>query len=322
MQEVLFLKQNIEKWKSFETQIDHHSKVNPDQLADLFVQLTDDLSYARTNYPGSKTVAYLNELATKAHQRLYRNKKERRGRFIQFWKYELPRIYGESRKEIIISFFIFMIAIGIGLISAANDQKFTRMILGDGYVDLTKENIEKGDPLAIYKEYHQVPMFLGITLNNINVSFMAFIFGIFFSLGTGYILFQNGVMLGVFQYMFFDHGLLVKAMLVIWIHGTLEISAIIIAGAAGLTLGNGFLFPGTYSRLVSFRRGARKGLKMTIGLIPVFVAAGFLESFVTRYTDMPVWLSLAIIGSSLFFVIWYFFLYPIQLSRRDNNGGI
>lgn len=322
MQEVIFLKQNIDKWKAFESQIDRRSKVNPDQLADLFVQLTDDLSYARTYYPGSKSVSYLNELAAKAHQKLYRNKKERRGRLVNFWKYELPQVYAESRREIIISFTIFIISIGVGLISAANDAKFTRLILGDGYVNQTMENIEKSDPLAIYKKQRQIPMFLGITYNNIQVSFMAFIFGIFFSLGTGFILFQNGVMLGVFQYMFFEQGLLTKALLVIWIHGALEISAIVIAGAAGLTMGNSFLFPGTYSRLVSFRRGARRGLKMTVGLIPIFIAAGFLESFVTRYTEMPAWLSLSIIGSSLIFVIWYFFIYPIQLSRSDNHGNV
>ncbi|MBN2426017.1 MAG: stage II sporulation protein M [Calditrichaceae bacterium] len=316
MQEVVFLKQNMKDWKAFEKLLDERSKVNPDSLADLFVRLTDDLSYARTNYPGSKIVSYLNDLAAKAHQKLYRNKKERRGRFVQFWKYELPEVYFSARKEIIISFTIFIISICIGLVSAANDVKFIRMILGDSYVNLTLDNIEKGDPLAIYKEMQQVPMFLGITMNNIYVSFLAFIFGIFFSVGTGYLLFTNGIMLGSFQYLFYENGLLVKSLLVIWIHGTLEISAIIIAGAAGLTMGNGFLFPGTYPRLTSFQRNAKRGLKMVVGLVPVFIIAGFLESFVTRYTEMPVWFSLLIIGSSLSFIVWYFFLYPVKLQRR------
>jgi uncharacterized membrane protein SpoIIM required for sporulation len=123
-------------------------------------------------------------------------------------------------------------------------------------------------------------------------------------------------MLGAFQYFFYTKGLLFESVLVIWIHGTLEISAIIIAGCAGLTLGNSFLFPGTYSRTASFVRGAKQGVKIAVGLVPIFIAAGFLESFVTRYTQMPMWLSLTIIVGSLTFIIWYFIIYPIRLNNK------
>ncbi|MCW8804808.1 MAG: stage II sporulation protein M, partial [Ignavibacteriaceae bacterium] len=110
--------------------------------------------------------------------------------------------------------------------------------------------------------------------------------------------------------------LLLDSILVIWIHGTLEISSIIIAGAAGLVLGNSILFPGTYSRLQSFRIGSKEGLKMIVSLIPIFIIAGFLESFVTRHTGMPVYLSLSIILGSLTFVIWYFLIYPAILYKK------
>ena len=71
-------------------------------------------------------------------------------------------------------------------------------------------------------------------------------------------------------------------MLAIWLHGTLEIWSIIVAGAAGLALGNGWLFPGTYSRLESFKRGAKRGVKIVVGTIPIFIMAGFIESFITQ----------------------------------------
>jgi uncharacterized membrane protein SpoIIM required for sporulation len=123
-------------------------------------------------------------------------------------------------------------------------------------------------------------------------------------------------MLGAFQYFFHIHDLLFESVLVIWIHGTLEISSIIIAGAAGITLGNSILFPGTYSRRISFMIGAKEGLKMIVSLIPIFITAGFLESFVTRHTGMPVFLSLTIIMGSLIFVIWYFVIYPSILNKK------
>jgi uncharacterized membrane protein SpoIIM required for sporulation len=318
VKEITFLKQNAEKWQQFETLLSHKTG-SPDLLSDLFIQLTDDLSYARTNYPKSKTTQYLNTLASKAHQEIYKNKKERNSRILTFWRYELPMTFKRSHRQLLYSFIIFMTAVLIGVISAANDNDFVRLIMGDHYVNQTLENIEKGDPMAIYKGMAPGDMFLAITVNNIYVSFLCFVLGIFFSVGTGYALFRNGVMLGAFQYFFYQKGLLLQSMLVIWIHGTLEISAIVIAGAAGLTMGNSILFPGTYSRLQSFVMGSRQGIKVIIGLIPIFITAGFLESFVTRHTEMSMALSLLIIGTSLTAIIGYFIIYPNFLHKKYNT---
>ena len=112
--------------------------------------------------------------------------------------------------------------------------------------------------MAVYNGSPEASMFLGITINNIKVSFLCFAAGILTSFGTGLILLQNGIMLGSFQMFFYQHDLLWESALAVWLHGTLEIWAIIVAGAAGLALGNSWLFPGTYSRLESFRRGAKR----------------------------------------------------------------
>jgi uncharacterized membrane protein SpoIIM required for sporulation len=319
VREVTFLKKNAEKWKKIENFLSTKEKTNPDKLAELFIELTDDLSYSRTFYPQSKTTQYLNSLTARVHQSIYKSKKERKERFIQFWKVEAPLLFYKHRMKIIISFSIFILSMLIGIISSAGDTGFVRLILGDSYVNMTLENIDKGDPMAVYKEMNGIDMFLGITFNNIRVSFFAFVMGLLISFGTAWILIYNGIMLGAFQYFFHFHGLLIESVLVIWIHGTLEISSIIIAGAAGITLGNSILFPGTYSRRVSFTIGAKEGLKMIASLIPLFITAGFLESFITRLTDMPAVLSLTIILGSLIFVIWYFVIYPIKLFNKKGS---
>ncbi len=316
MREIVFLKRNAEKWKQFEVLLSSSGQEDPDALADLFIELTDDLSYARTYYPDSETTRYLNELTRKVHETIYRNKKEDKSRFRTFWTTEIPLVIQKHHKELLISFSFFIVAMLIGLLSAANDPTFIRMIMGDRYVDMTLQNINKGDPMAVYKQMEALPMFLGITTNNIFVAFKAFGLGIFVSVGTFYILFTNGLMLGAFQFLFYQHGVLLPAMLTIWIHGTLEISSIIIAGGAGITMGNSILFPGTYSRMEAFQKGAIDGIKMVVGLVPVFMTAGFLESFVTRYSNMPVYLSSAIIILSATFIIYYFIIYPIKLRKR------
>lgn len=319
MRESVFLKKNTDKWQDFERLLTV-AQPDPDQLAELFVQLTDDLSFARTQYPESKITAYLNHLAAQVHQLIYHNRKEKKNRFVAFWRYELPHLFYSAHRQLLYACIIFALAASIGAVSAAHDETFVRLILGDGYVNTTLANIEKGDPMAIYKSANQTDMFFTITLNNIRVSFFAFAAGIFLSFGTGFLLLYNGIMLGTFQYFFFQKGLLITSALSIWIHGTLEISAIVIAGAAGLVMGNGLLFPGTYSRGISFVMGAKKGLKIVVGLVPIFITAGFLESFVTRLTAWHWSAKLGIILASASFIGYYFVIYPIQLNRKPSDA--
>jgi uncharacterized membrane protein SpoIIM required for sporulation len=160
-----------------------------------------------------------------------------------------------------------------------------------------------------------------ITLNNIKVAMTAFVFGMLFSVGTLYVMMQNGIMLGSFLYFFYDKGLLWESSRTIWIHGTIEISVIIIAGCAGLVLGNGLLFPKTYTRLTSFKHSFKAGLKIMVSTIPFFIVAGFLEGFVTRQTQMPDWLAIFIILTSLIIVIYYYVIYPIKLTKQQKLNG-
>jgi uncharacterized membrane protein SpoIIM required for sporulation len=316
MREAAFIRQNKTKWKQYQTEL----STDPDVLADRFIALTDDLSFARTFYPESEVTHYLNNLTGQVHQAIYKNKKEKKNRFAVFWKAELPLLIRQHHRQLFYAFLIFVLAGGIGALSAAYDDTFVRLILGDSYVNKTISNIQQGDPMAIYKSQREMPMFLGITLNNIQVSFLAFIAGAFFSVGTFWILLTNGIMVGAIHYFFYKYGVLLTSVLSIWIHGTLELSAIVLAGCAGFVMGNSLLFPKTYSRLVSFRRGARQGLKIVVGLVPIFVVAGFLEGFVTRHTEMPLYLSILIIGASAFFIGYYFIYYPFYLSSRKPYG--
>src|SRR6185503_7126023 len=313
MREPLFVKQNIKKWEDFE----NVPTSNPDELANRFIQVTDDLAYAKTFYPKSKTTEYLNGLAATLHQSIYKNKTEKGNRFITFWKYELPLLFKEYQKQLLYSFIFFSVFTLMGILSAKYDDSFLRVILGDHYVDETNANIAKGDPFGIYKEQGEFSMFLDIASHNIYVALLNFVVGIVFSVGTVFMLFENSVMLGAFEGFFFSKGLGAQSILVIFIHGTLEMSSFVIASAAGLVLGNSLLFPKTYSRLNSVKKGAKDGMKLVIGIVPVLLVAAFFESFVTRHTGMPVWLSITILASSLTFVIWYVIIYPNLLYKKQ-----
>ncbi len=333
MKEGVFLKRNRDKWLEMEKDSQNISKVHPDKLSDLFVELTDDLSHSRTNHPKSPTTTYLNALAIRVHQAIYKNRKERGSRFITFWTEELPLVFYYARKEILMSAIIFFGAALIGVFSCAYDDSFVRLILGDGYVDMTLRNIEKGNPMGVYQDQDEVSMFFMIFFNNIRVSFWVFIWGgietvyvlggtsmfplfALLSVGTAYRLFTNGVMLGSFQYFFYQKNLFIESASVIWLHGVVEIWAIVIAGAAGILIGNSILFPQTYTRYASFLKAAKNGVKIILGMIPFFFLAAFIESFITRYANMPMVLKLLIIFGSLVFVLYYTILLPVICYKK------
>ena len=314
MRENIFIEQNKEKWQNFE-QLLKEDKRNPDKISDSFVEITDDLSYARTFYPNRSVRLYLNGIAQQIFRDVYKNKRVKWHKLLDFWTTDLPATMYMIRKDLLVAFLIFFGALLIGIFSTVDDIDFTRIILGDYYVDMTERNIAKGDPMAVYKNSNEITMFFEITFNNLQVALLSFVMGVFFCVGTIFVSVYNGIMLGSFQYFFYAKGVLIDSLFAVWLHGTLEISAIVVASAAGITMGKGLIFPGTLSRLESFQISARRGLKVMVGLIPVIILAGFIESFLTRYTDMPLIIRGILILFSLLFMIGYFVVYPYFLVK-------
>jgi uncharacterized membrane protein SpoIIM required for sporulation len=309
MRETQFIEQNQDKWREFEQTLEGEAR-DADQLRDLFVQITDDLSYSRTFYPNRSVRVYLNGLAQRIFLKVYRSRRTPLGQVLTFWTDELPEEIYRARKAFRLALFLFVLCFGIGMLSCAMDPEFAEVVLGDSYVEMTRANIESGDPMRVYKEKGRFSMFLGITLNNLYVAFLTFALGVFFGLGSIIVLVSNAIMVGCFQYFFIAEGLFWESFLTIWIHGTLEISAIVIAAAAGITMGRGLAFPGTYTRLQAFQQSARRGAKIMLGITPLFVIAGFLEGYLTRQTETPDMVRGLFILLCLSFVLVYFVWYP------------
>lgn len=314
MRETAFIDQNKEKWADFEEML-KQGQQEPEALNDLYVQITDDLSYARTFYPNRSVRLYLNSLAQRVFQNVYRGKRFPLGRLRRFWSDELPQVMWETRHALWLSFGLFALAFAIGIISSVINPDFARLVLGEEYVEMTLRNIQSGDPMAVYKREGPLGMTLGIAANNLFVALRTAIFGVLASVGTVFIMLYNGIMVGAFQYFFVEQGVFWQSFLTIWIHGTLEISAIIIAGASGLVAGSGLLFPGTYTRIQAFQRSMRLGIKVFLGVAPIILLAAFFEGFLTRLTDTPDFLRGAFIGASLLFVLWYFVWLPWHKAR-------
>ena len=318
MREIAFIKQNKEKWLEFEQVLSGKIKKNPDEIANLYVQLVNDLSYAQTYYGKSKTVVYLNFLCMQIYQKIYKTKRTETNRLVYFFKIEVPLLVYEYRKYVLFSFILFFATVAIGVVSARYDENFVRLILGDDYVNLTLENIKKGNPVAIYKSGTNWGSFVGITFNNLYVGMKCYLFGVFAGIGTFYVALTNGIMLGSFQYMFYDQKVFWTSVRGIWIHGAMEIFAIVIETSAGFILGASILYPKTFSRMNSFKIGFKNSFKIFLSTFPFTIAAGFLEGFITRYSiNMSNWLSSFIILFTLSIISFYYLIYPFIIHKKQ-----
>jgi uncharacterized membrane protein SpoIIM required for sporulation len=323
MREIAFIKQNKSKWLDFEQSLKVKSKRNPDELADLYIQLLNDLSFSQTYYPKSKTTIYLNFLVSQMYRKIYKTRRMDHNRVAYFFRTEVPSLIYQYRKQVLFAFVLFFFFTLLGALSARNDQTFVRLILGDDYVNMTLKNIDKGDPLAVYKSGNSMGSFIGITMNNIGVSAKAYIFGLSAGIFTFYAAFQNAIMLGSFQYFFYEQGVFVASLKGIWLHGAMEIFSIIISTAAGYILASSILFPKTYSRLISFKTGVQDSLKIFISTVPFFVVAGFIEGFVTRHSDkMSLWLDIMIIAGTLSIISFYYLVYPFIIHKKQSHVRI
>ena len=295
---------------------------NPDELTKLFVEITDDLSYSRTFYAKRSVRVYLNYLSQIVFLKLNKNKKVRISKFLRFWTHGLPIEVARSWKAMLLSLSIFSGALMVGIVSTANDISYANEILGESYIEMTDENIQKGDPMGVYhRDESSAWSSFQLTRHNTQIAAFTYTSGFIAGIPPVVIMIKNGIMLGTFHYYLYHKGVLNESMWIIWIHGVLEISAIIIAGGAGLLLGGGLLFPGTYTRLQSLRISAKRSFKIALSCIFILIISGFLEGSITRFTKMPMAYKYFIVLGSLAFICFYFIAYPIYLYKTKIKPG-
>jgi len=320
MREIYFIKQNKEKWLGIEQVIQGKIKKNPDDLSSLYINLINDLAFAQTYYPKSNTTVYLNHLSSQIFQKIYKTKRVEQNRLLHFFKTEVPMLVYEYRRYLMYAFLFFILFTCIGVLSGIYDKGFANIILGEGYVNDTIDNIKKGNAVGVYQSGSTWGSTIGIIFNNIGVGAKLYIYGVFGGVGTLYALLSNSVMLGSFQYFFYDYGALKDSARGIWLHGVFEIFAMVVEAMCGLILGASILFPATYSRFESFKKGFKNSFKIFLSTIPFTICAGIIEGYITRHAlKMPLLLNMIIIFGCLGIIGFYYFVYPYIVNKKINN---
>ncbi len=266
--------------------------LTPDELGELgrlYRRVTAQLSEARTANLERETIDYLNQLAARAYTRVSAGSRPRRLRLGHLFAVEVPRTFRARARAIGLAVALSVIAAAVAYSAARSDPRWARALTNPEAVanweQFAGEDHRPGDYFAPTAAGYGGPEFASFLMsNNIRVALNAFALGVTLGLGTVYVLIVNGLMLGAFLAVGGNGGKLLLFAAIVAPHGVTELSAIFIAGGAGLTIGFALVDPGDLRRKDALRLAAADALRLVVGTIPMFVVAGVIEALVSPQT--------------------------------------
>jgi uncharacterized membrane protein SpoIIM required for sporulation len=315
-----FLESRLEKWKRLEDLTARASRYRLKNLSGaevrefgrLYRRTAADLAIAREEVRDRRLVNYLNHLVGRAHGAIYRNESSGFGVFLDFFRYEFPAVFRQSFRYILTSFELFMLAAAFAWSASLLDENFADQIAPRLRQDIAAHHywpasINGSNPIAS----------TSIQTNNITVTFMAFAGGLLLGLGTIWVLIQNGLLLGMvmglcMRYKFWDIPIFISA------HGVIELTAIFIAGGAGLMIGKALLMPGDLRRIDALVTNGLQAIKLILGCIPMLLIAGLIEGFISP-AHIPAAIKFTISGMTALAMIAYF-LKPDRRESRQSTA--
>ena len=260
----------------------------------LYRQAAADLSTVRADHTSRSLEAYLNRLVGRAHNLVYS------GRRVSFWTlweflaHGYPRLLRRMLPYLWLATAVFLACFALGMLITTLRPDFAVLWLGPGMMDKINRHEMWTDAVLSMKPQAAS----GIMTNNMSVCFMTFAAGITGGLGTLFLLFNNGLQIGAVLACCAQHRMAGSLLAFMVSHGALEIPSIMLAGAAGLRLGAGILFPGQLRRRDALAKAGSEAVQLVSATIPLLIIAGCFEGFLSP-THAPVALKCAV-GAVLF----------------------
>lgn len=280
-----FVRDRSQSWGELEQLVEHTrnapAKLGPDgvrRLGTTYRAVAADLAQARRRFPGDPVVLRLEQLARRGRQAVY-NTPSQRGSFLAFVTRGYWRRIAERPVLLLVAAACLFVPMALGGYWAWRDPGPASGLAPGTYQAVTQPR-EAGADLGLSVD-EQSALASEIFTNNIRVTFLAFAGGILFGLGTVYVLIFNGIQIGVISGLAVGSGNGLPFFELILAHGVLELSCIVVAGAAGLRIGAALIDPGTRPRMAALRTETRAAVEMVLGTMFWLVVAGLVEGFVT-----------------------------------------
>lgn len=281
-------------------------------LGRLYRSTSSDLSRARALNLSCEVVAYLNNLAVKAHNQVYQSKNNRWLDLFNFFYATFPSLVRRYMAYIAVSFLLCVAPALVCYDCAVHNKQFAHMEVLGGMPLVSDDMMDTIQQKKMWTDNLQdaSPIFSSaIAANNIRVCICSFALGVTAGIGTVVLLIFNGMSVGTIFGVCREHGLFSNLLLFVVGHGSLELPSIFISGGAGLLLGRGILFPGRLTRIDSFKSAARSAIGLFAGVIPLLLVAGCIEAFVSPRTDLD-GTAKVMVGVSAFVVLCIYLFVP------------
>ncbi len=248
----------------------------------LYRAASSDLLWARSRSASAELVEYLNDLVARGYAQTYPGDRPKLGDALSFFLTGFPRLLRAHWKVFAASYLIFLVGMGFGYAGMWLDPGAGVYLVPEQHQQLDPDQRIKdaGEHRASGEEQSVFASFL--FTHNIQVAFFAFALGLTMGLGTAILLFLNGLMLGSLAFVYQSKGHATWFWAWILPHGVPEITAICLAGAAGLVLGAALLAPGRLSRAEALRERGRIAVRLCLGTLPMFVFAGLIEGTLSQ----------------------------------------
>lgn len=243
----------------------------------LYRQAAADLSAVRADRSSRTLEQYLNKLVARAHNFVYSGPRTSFAGLWQFMVHGYPRLLRRLSGYVWLATAITIAAAALGAFITLVHPQFGEIFLGAEKMEGIRQHHLWMDSILSVKPQASS----AIMTNNIGVCFAAFAMGITAGIGTLYLLFFNGLMLGTIATVCAHYHLSLSLWSFIAAHGALELPSIMLAGAAGLRLASGMLFPGMLRRKDALALAGLEAVQLVAGTIPLLTIAGTLEAFLS-----------------------------------------
>lgn len=273
-------------------------------LASLYRSVSADLARAKTYNAGATLVQDLQNLTARGYNQIYQGDRRReRKAIIDFYLWGLPLVVQQTWGYITAAWGLFMIGALVAWWFAWQDPAFLALVVPEELISMVRDRRELwmgsilgNEPLASS----------GIMINNMAVSFNAIAGGITGGAFTAYLLFFNGLLIGAIAVLVGQNGLAIPFWAFVFPHGSLELPAIFMAGAAGLLIGRALLLPGQMGRVNALKFYGNQAAQLVYGIIPLLLIAGAIEGFISPNPAIADPLKY-VIGSLLFALLIFYF---------------
>jgi uncharacterized membrane protein SpoIIM required for sporulation len=319
-----------ERWKELTSLIDRShrqglgavSVEEVKRICRLYRHVTIDLSRARSNGDDPELVQYLNTLAARAHGCVYRSERVDIRPLFAFITHGFPALVRRQARPVLASAAVFLLTTLVSFLAVIRQPDLAYSLFDEQVVEFENLRLERqqGEYRGNFTfDVSTSPLAaVAIIGNNIKVAVLAFACGALLCLPGVLLMAYNGRMLGTLTGLVWNHGFFLDFYSLILTHGVLELTAICIAGGAGLMLGWALIAPGALPRRDALRQAAGEAFGLLAGSALLLVVAGVIEAYVTPHFPQPVRWSVA--AASALFLVAYLGLAGRRGTRRLTTG--